>query len=91
MLEQMLDNNNIDTRNVAYDFDITKEFTWDFRDLVEIKKRKRFVTRIYKPTFKVLGQVQSAKAFEKARARSQLVTKRRPYSGYEVFEYFPDT
>jgi hypothetical protein len=40
----------IDTRNVVYDFDLTKEFTWEFRDLVEIKKRKRVVDRVFKPT-----------------------------------------
>ena len=51
----MLDNKNIDTKNVAYDFDFTKEFTWDFRELVEIKKRRRYVLRTYKPTFKVLS------------------------------------
>lgn len=51
VLDRMLDNKNIDTKNVEYDFDFTKEFTWDFRELVEIKKRKRFVSRTFKPTF----------------------------------------
>ena len=51
VLDRMLDNKNIDTKNVEYDFDFTKEFTWDFRDLVKIKKRKRFVSRTFKPTF----------------------------------------
>ncbi len=55
LLARILDNKNIDTKNVEYDFDFTKEFTWDFRDLVEIKKRKRFVSRTFKPTFKVLS------------------------------------
>ena len=56
----VLDNKSIDTKNVEYDFDFTKEFTWDFRELVEIKKRKRYVSRVYKPTFKVLNSVRSA-------------------------------
>ena len=60
VLSHMFDNKNIDTQNAQYDFDLTKEFTWDFRELVEIKKRKRFVSRTYKPTFKVLAQVKSA-------------------------------
>jgi hypothetical protein len=57
MLDMILDNKNIDTKNKSNDFDFTKEFTWDFRDLVEIKKRKRYVTRTFKPTLKVLSQV----------------------------------
>lgn len=77
-------------KNVAYDFDFTKEFTWEFRDLVEIKKRKRFVSRIYKPTFKVLNQVRSAMAFEKARKQGTLISKREAYQGYNPYDYIPD-
>ena len=55
VLDRILDNKNIDTKNLEYDFDFTKEFTWDFRDLVEIKKRKRYVVRTLKPTAKVLS------------------------------------
>jgi hypothetical protein len=40
-------------RNVAYDYDVTKEFTWDFRELVDIKKKKRTVRRFYRPGFKL--------------------------------------
>ena len=87
----MLDNKNIDTKNVQYDFDFTKEFTWDFRDLVEIKKRKRFVLRTYKPTFKVLSQVKSAMAFEKAKKMGQLINRRKAFQGYEIYDFFPDT
>lgn len=76
VLDNILDNKNIDVKNVKFDFDFTKEFTWDFRELVEIKKRKRYVVRSFKPTFKVLNQVRSAMAFEKARKNDQLVTKR---------------
>lgn len=52
-----MDNKNIDTKNVTYEFDLTKEFTWDFREIVEIKKRKRFVVRVYKPTLKLIGKM----------------------------------
>ena len=55
-----MDNRFIDTKNVQFDFDLTKEFTWDFRELVEIKKRRRIVSRIYKPTMKVLGKIRDA-------------------------------
>jgi len=91
VLDRILDNKDIDMKNVQYEFDFTKEFTWDFRDLVEIKKRKRYVTRTYRPTFKVLGAVRSALKFEKARKAGQLVTKRKPFQGYDLYEYMPDT
>merc|ERR1712146_655677 len=62
-LDAVLSNKFIDVKNVAYNFDVTKEFTWEFRDLVEIKKRKRFVSRLYKPTAKVLPGIDSAMRF----------------------------
>jgi hypothetical protein len=65
-------NNFIDVRNVAYDFDLTKEFTWDFKDLVEIKKHKRVVHRFYRPTMKTLGAVQNARKFEENRQKGLL-------------------
>ena len=77
-------------KNVQCDFDLTKEFTWDFRDLVELKKRKRYVTRTYRPTFKVLNAVRSAMSYEKARKAGKLITKRKPYDGYDLYEYMPD-
>lgn len=91
VLATLLDNKNIDTKNQQYDFDFTKEFTWDFRDLVEIKKRKRFVTRTYKPTLKVLSQVRSADAFEKARKNGTLATKRQVFEGYDIYKFFEET
>lgn len=57
-------NNFIDVKNVAYDFDLTKEFTWDYKDLVEIKKRKRVVNRFYKPTLNILTRIRNARKFE---------------------------
>ena len=90
MLSCVLDNKNIDTKNVEYDFDFTKEFTWDFRDLVEIKKRKRFVLRTFKPTIKVLSQVRSAMSFVKAKKRGSIITKRDAYQGYNLYDYNPD-
>lgn len=60
LLDEIMDNRFIDTKNVQFDFDITKEFTWDFRELVEIKKRRRIVQKIYKPTMKVFGKIRDA-------------------------------
>ena len=57
ILSAVLTNNFVDVRNVAYDYDVTKEFTWDFKDLVEIKKNKRVVNRFYRPTMKTLGSL----------------------------------
>lgn len=82
ILHRILDNKNIDTKNKEYDFDFTKEFTWDFRDLVEIKKRKRFVHRTFKPTIKVLNSVRSAILYEKAKKKGALITNRKPFKGY---------
>ena len=91
VLENVLDNRNIDTKNVEYDFDFTKEFTWDFRDLVAIKKRKRYVSRIFKPTFKVLNSVRSGQRFEKAKKNGKLaISKFNAYKGYDLYEYIPD-
>jgi hypothetical protein len=59
MLTAILNNDFIDVRNVAYDYDVTKEFTWDFKDLVEIKKRKRTFNRFYRPSTKLFEKLQS--------------------------------
>ena len=59
-MTEIMDNRFIDMKNVNFDFDITKEFTWDFRELVEIKKRKRIVHKMYKPTMKLLGKIRDA-------------------------------
>ena len=64
-LKEILDNKTIDTKNKEYDFDISKEFTWEFRDLVEIKKRRRYITKIYPANLKNLMAVKSAQSFEK--------------------------
>ena len=54
ILTSIITNNFIDVRNVAYDYDLTKEFTWDFKELVELKKKKRIVNRFYRPNFSLL-------------------------------------
>ena len=50
VLDAVLSNKFIDVNNVAYNYDVTSEFTWDFRELVEIKKRKRVVKKYWRPT-----------------------------------------
>jgi len=46
VLDAVLETKFIDVNNVAYDYDVTQEFTWDWRELVQIKKRQRVMTRI---------------------------------------------
>ena len=43
ILDAIIHNQFIDVKNVQYDFNLTKEFTWDFKELAEIKKLKRHV------------------------------------------------
>lgn len=76
ILTAVLNNDFIDVRNVAYDYDITKEFTWDFKELVEIKKRKRIVSRFYKPGYRLFAKLQSAVSFEKNKKQGSIVTSR---------------
>lgn len=76
ILSAVLTNNFIDVKNVAYDYDVTKEFTWDFKDLVEIKKHKRVVNRFYRPTMKTLGSLQHSKMFEKNKKEGRVVSNR---------------
>jgi hypothetical protein len=57
VLTAVLNNEFIDVRNVAYDYDVTKEFTWDIKELVEIKKRKREYSRFYRPTPRLLSKL----------------------------------
>lgn len=54
MLNAILDTDFIDVNNVSYDYDVSSEFTWDYKEMVEIKKRKRVVSRFYKPNARVL-------------------------------------
>lgn len=76
MLSAALSNNFIDVKNVAYDYDLTKEFTWDFKELVEIKKRKRVLNRFYKPSVTLLQRMTNAKKFEQSKKQGALMTSR---------------
>lgn len=76
ILAAILQNNFIDVRNVAYDYDLTKEFRWDYKELVEIKKRKRVVNRFYKPNFSLFSKLQSVKKFEANKSVGAISNKR---------------
>ena len=85
-----MENNFIDVNNVAYDYDVTNEFTWDFRDLVEIKKRKRVVNRIYKPTLSVLSKVASSKAWLRAKSLEMTQNNKKVVKDYQLYQYHDD-
>jgi len=76
ILTAVLNNDFIDVRNVAYDYDVTKEFTWDFKDLVEIKKRKREYSRFYRPNPRLLSKISSARAFDKNKQKGSILSSR---------------
>ena len=71
--------------NVAYDYDVTSEFTWEFRDLVEIKKRKRVVQRIYKPTVSVLSKLASVKNWQRSKKMECTQNNKKVITDYKLF------
>lgn len=90
ILTAVLNNDFIDVRNVAYDYDVTKEFTWDFKELVEIKKKKRSLSRFYRPNFKLFEKLQSAAAFQRNKQTGALLSSRTVLAPFETFSYQPD-
>jgi hypothetical protein len=87
VLTAVLNNDFIDVRNVAYDYDVTKEFTWDYKDLVEIKKRKRVFSRFYRPTAGILAKLRSVRTFEKNKENGSMVSSRKILKPFEVFSF----
>jgi len=87
----VLENRFINTRNVQYSFDLTKdEFTWDFKELVELKKRKRIVNRVIKPTARNLSKCQQSRAFIKAKDNGGISEKTEAHPNYFLYEFMPD-
>lgn len=90
VLTNVLEKNFIDTRNVESDFEISKEFTWEFRDLVEIKKRKRVVERVIQPSMATFIRLQSAAKRALAIKSDSLVSRLAPHPNMSLYEYFDD-
>jgi hypothetical protein len=57
---------------------------------VEIKKRKRFVTKIYRPTLSNLLRKQSVLSFDKAKKKGTVITNVKPFDNFELYRYYPD-
>lgn len=89
-LNQVLEGKFIDTRNTDYDYDLSKEFTWDFRELVEIKKRNRVIDRVIKPTARNLAKIDSTQKRKRATEQGTLVTKLKPLAGFKMYEFWAD-
>jgi hypothetical protein len=78
----VLSNHFIDTKNVAYDMEINRETTWDYKDWVDMKKKRRVVQKFVKPSLKNLEKRQSIHAFERNRKKGNIKSNRvilRPY------------
>jgi hypothetical protein len=90
ILTAVLNNDFIDVRNVAYDYDVTKEFTWDFKELVEIKKKKRNVSRFYRPGYKLFQKLQSVEAFQRSKQQGSLASDREVLKNFQLFSYQSD-
>ena len=69
---------------------MTKEFTWDFKDLVEIKKRKRVVEKVIKPTAYSFLRLQSVSKRQQAIRSGSLITSTKPHPSYSTYEFFID-
>ena len=82
ILEAVLLNKSIDVNNVAFDFAPSNQFTWDYKSLVEIKKRKRKVTRYYRPNAKVIQRVVSARSFDRAKLNGAVREQKSVVQGY---------
>lgn len=57
---------------------------------MEIKKRKRFVTKVFRPTLSNMLRKESLVKFAKARSNGSLVTYVRPFENFDVYRYYPD-
>lgn len=90
ILESILENNFIDVKNVAYDYDLTKEFTWDFKELVELKKKKRIVNKFYKPNIRTLEKLKSVKSFTRNQREGSIQSSRQVLSPFELYNFQVD-
>lgn len=88
ILEAVLMNYIVDVNNVAYDYDVSQEFTWEYRDLVEIKKRNRSVTKFVRPTPRNLLRIANARAWWRAKEAGAVRDKKEIVQNYSYYKYF---
>ena len=90
ILEAVLMNNIIDVNNVAFDYDVSQEFTWNYRELVEIKKRNRTAVKYVRPTVKNLMKIADAKAWWRSKSVGATQEKKQIVKDYSYYCYFED-
>lgn len=90
VLNAVLKNDFIDVNNVAYNYDVTSDFTWEFRDLVEIKKRKKIVRKYSQPNYKILMKQASAKKWQKAQKLNLTQSNKEIVNDYKLFTFMED-
>lgn len=86
----MLEGKFVDTKNVAYDYDVTANFTWDFRSLVDIKKKKRLHRRFYRPTAKEFLKQRSIGKWHTMKEARRTNDNSQVLGNYKLFEFYED-
>ena len=89
-MNAILNNKFIDCKNTAFDFDVSSEFTWDYKELVKIKKLRRRVDRFYTPTAKNLLSNTNARKWDKAKALGCTLYNKEPIQNYKTYQYYKD-
>ena len=86
VLNAVLAENFIDTQNVAFNINdaASDKFTWDYKELVKIKQRKRIVSRFYRPNPRVLLALKSKRAWERAKALGMTVNYKQELRSYFI-------
>ena len=86
----MLEGKFVDTKNVAYDYDVTANFTWDFRSLVDIKKKKRIHRRYYRPNAKTFLKQRSVGMWNTMKEAGRTVDNSKLLTNYKLYVYHED-
>ena len=90
MLQAVLEGKFVDTQNVAYDYDVTNQFTWNFKELVEIKKRLRKVRRFYRASASVLLKQRSLAKWNDLKAKGRTANNKQVVQDYKLYEFYQD-
>lgn len=69
---------------------MTEDFTWEYRDLVEIKKRNRFIKRWYRPTMKNLIREASVARWNRAKELNVTQNNKKIVTSYKLYDFFAD-
>jgi len=87
LLEAVLLNKQVDVNNIAYDYDVSNEFTWKFREIVEIKKQRRPVVKYHWPTAKSLLRLQNIGKFNRASQSGSIKDRTTVVKDYVLYAF----